>query len=174
MARIGRTDHARILELIDGEGRKVVDVAAQYGCTPANIYVICSRLRRSAPAPSAELPVAATPASPDRHKPDLFATPATPAPPPVPSPMPSPMPSSVTELPRHPPDRVGIGARLAKPGYGLAMRTADGEESLAPFASLDDLLTAIKPILRASARSPDPVWFSIRPIDLAAVETDAA
>ena len=162
MARIGRTDHARILELIDGEGRKVVDVAAQYGCTPANIYAICSRLRRLTPAPSAELPVAATPASPDRHKPDLFASPA------------SPMPSSVTELPRHPPDRVGIGARLAKPGYGLAMRTADGEESLAPFASLDDLLTAIKPILRASARSPDPVWFSIRPIDLAAVETDAA
>ena len=73
-----------------------------------------------------------------------------------------------------PPDRGGIGAKLSKPGYGLTMRTAEGEESLAPFRSLDDLLTAIKPILRGAARSPDPVWFSIGPIDLATIDSDAA
>jgi hypothetical protein len=54
------------------------------------------------------------------------------------------------------------------------MRTADGEESLAPFRSLDDLLSAIKPILRASARSVDPVWFSLQPVDLSALDSDAA
>jgi hypothetical protein len=67
-----------------------------------------------------------------------------------------------------------IGAKLAKPGVGLLMRTADGEDSLTPFRSLDDLLSAIKPILRASARSPEPVWFSLQPVDLSTIEVDAA
>jgi hypothetical protein len=68
-----------------------------------------------------------------------------------------------------------VGARLAKPGFGLLMRTADGEETLAPFRSLEDLLSAIKPILRASANSSDPVWFSLQPVDLATIEdADAA
>ena len=38
------------------------------------------------------------------------------------------------------------------------MRSADGEENLTPFRSLEDLLSAIKPILWSGARSPDPVW----------------
>jgi hypothetical protein len=67
-----------------------------------------------------------------------------------------------------------VGARLAKPGFGLMMRTADGEENLIPFRSLDDLLSAIKPILRASAGNPDPVWFSLQPVDLATIDMDAA
>ena len=54
------------------------------------------------------------------------------------------------------------------------MRTAEGDESVTPFRSLDDLLSAVKPILRAAARSPDAVWFSIQSIDLAALESDAA
>ena len=49
----------------------------------------------------------------------------------------------------------GLGAKLAKPGVALMMRTAEGEENLTPFRSLDDLLSAVKPILRAAARSPD-------------------
>ena len=70
--------------------------------------------------------------------------------------------------------RRALGARLAKPGMGLITRSADGDESMMPFRSLDDLLSAIKPILREGARSPDPVWFSIQPIDLATIDADAA
>lgn len=70
--------------------------------------------------------------------------------------------------------RKGLGARLAKPGMGLITRSADGDESMMPFRSLDDLLSAIKPILREGARSADPVWFSIQSIDLAAIDADAA
>lgn len=68
----------------------------------------------------------------------------------------------------------GLGARLAKPGMGLVMRTEDGEETMTPFRSIDDLLSAIKPILRASARGTDPVWFSLQPVDLSAIDVDAA
>jgi hypothetical protein len=70
--------------------------------------------------------------------------------------------------------RGGIGSALAKPGFGLTMRTAEGDENLTPFRSLDDLLSAVKPILRAAARSPDAVWFSIQPVDLATLDSDAA
>ena len=55
----------------------------------------------------------------------------------------------------------GVGASLSKPGMALVMRTAEGEENMTPFRSIDDLLSAVKPILRAAARSPDMVWFSI-------------
>ena len=68
----------------------------------------------------------------------------------------------------------GVGAAQAKPGVGLMMRTVDGEENLTPFRSLDDLLSAVKPILRAAARSPDAVWFCIQPLDLASLDNDAA
>lgn len=50
------------------------------------------------------------------------------------------------------------------------MRTSDGEEAVNPFRSLEDLLSAAKPILRDAARSPEPVWFSIQAVDLAALE----
>jgi hypothetical protein len=72
------------------------------------------------------------------------------------------------------PARRALGARLAKPGMGLVTRSADGDESMMPFRSLDDLLSAIKPILREGARSSEPVWFSIQPIDLATIDADAA
>ena len=48
MARIRKTEHPRILEMVDGEHRKVADVAAEYGCTAANIYALLSKLRRDA------------------------------------------------------------------------------------------------------------------------------
>ncbi len=45
--RIGKAEHARILRLVDVEQRKVADVAAEYGCSTANIYVLLGRLRRA-------------------------------------------------------------------------------------------------------------------------------
>ena len=46
MPRIPREEHAAILQRVDVEGQKVAEVAAAYGCTPANIYAILARLRR--------------------------------------------------------------------------------------------------------------------------------
>lgn len=65
-------------------------------------------------------------------------------------------------------------AKASKPGFALHMRTAEGDESSTPFRSLDDLLSAAKPILRTAARSPDTIWFSIQPVDLADVDSEAA
>jgi hypothetical protein len=72
------------------------------------------------------------------------------------------------------PAPAAVGAKLAKPGMGLVMRTPDGEETVTPFRSIDDLLSAIKPILRAGARSPEAVWFSLQRVDLSTVDVDAA
>jgi transposase-like protein len=46
MARISKAEHARILQLVDVDRQKVTDVAAEYGCTPANIYAVLGKLRR--------------------------------------------------------------------------------------------------------------------------------
>lgn len=46
MPRIPREEHAAIRQRVDVEGQKVTEVAAAYGCTPANIYAILARLRR--------------------------------------------------------------------------------------------------------------------------------
>src|SRR3954471_24308855 len=46
MPRIPREEHAAILHRVDVEGQKVAEVAAAYGCTPANIYAILAKLRR--------------------------------------------------------------------------------------------------------------------------------
>jgi hypothetical protein len=62
--------------------------------------------------------------------------------------------------------------RAGKAGYALLMRTSDGEEAVHPFRSLDELLSAAKPILRTAARSPEPIWFSIQQVDLEALEDD--
>ncbi len=237
MARISKAEHPRILQMVDGENRKVAEVAAEYGCTPANIYALLSKLRRDArpnseveapdassldkpgppaaesPVPSVVSTAAVTPALPDLFAPD-FQThePAAPAPAtgkrrgrgagkadradaasaaadrPTPQvaavPQRDPEPvaatpahaANVTDLPRQGSAKKagGMGAALAKPGMALMMRTAEGDENLTPFRSLDDLLSAIKPILRAAARSPDAVWFSIQPVDLASLDSDAA
>ncbi len=190
MARIDKAEHSKILKAVDGEHRKVTEVAAEYGCTPAAIYSLLAKLRKAA-EPVAEMVSAPPPVAPAV---DLFAapvvTPSKPvrrraevAPPPAPivappAPVPEDVSATVTDLPRRLPrptsGRGGVGASLARPGYGLAMRTADGDESMTPFRSLDDLLSAIKPILRSAARSPDAVWFSIQPVDLATLDSDAA
>lgn len=81
---------------------------------------------------------------------------------------------SVTPFARRGTGKAGVGGKLAKPGCGLIMRTSDGEETLTPFRTVEDMLSAIKPILRTVARSPEPVWFSVQPIDLASVDSDAA
>lgn len=72
--------------------------------------------------------------------------------------------------PRAPKAPAPSSARAGKPGYGLLMRTSDGEEAVHPFRSLDELLSATKPILRTAARSPEPIWFSIQQVDLDSIE----
>ncbi len=64
--------------------------------------------------------------------------------------------------------------KVARPGYALCMRTFDGDESSTPFRSLDDLLLAVRPILRSAARSPDQIWFSIQQVDLTDLDSEAA
>jgi transposase-like protein len=190
MARIGKKDHAAILHMVDVENRKISEVAAEYGCSPANLYTLLGKLRRTAQAQDQS--ESTTPPGRDQAKiepqeprdaipaPDLFAAaPESPQErPPTPAPAASPAraPATVTELPRKGPIAKGggVGATLAKPGFGLTMRTADGDENVTPFRSLEDLLSAVKPILRASARSQDAVWFCIQKIDLSMLEFDAA
>ncbi len=53
MARISKEEHSRILRMVDSEHRKVAEVAAEYGCTPANIYALLHKLRRQV-APNIE------------------------------------------------------------------------------------------------------------------------
>ncbi len=205
MAKISKADHPKILYLVDVENRKVAEVAADFGCTPANVYTLLVKLRRArgrepvADTPDVGVPLAATETTPtdppgitDRQA-GLFAEPPAPvakrdetvAAPPTPikpkpqqsrppAASPPPAPATVTDLPRKGTGRGGVGASLAKPGFGLVMRTADGEDSLTPFRSLEDLLSAIKTILRGAARNPDTVWFSIQQIDLATLDSDAA
>ncbi len=235
MARIGKAEHPRILQMVDDENRKVAEVAAEYGCTPANIYALLSKLRRDArpsleiktldtslldkpgllpahdPAPSDAGMAAVTPALPDLFAPaSQVGEPVAPAAVTrkqrdnttieidravaVRAPIEAPKVAAVPQ--RHPepaastsvqaanvtdasrPGKIkkagGMGAASAKPGVALMMRTAEGEENLTPFRSLDDLLSAVKPILRAAARSPDAIWFSIQPVDLASLDSDVA
>jgi hypothetical protein len=63
-------------------------------------------------------------------------------------------------------------AAAAKTGIGLCLRTADGDESITPFRSLEDLLSAVKPVLRTAARSAEPIWFSLQSVDLATLNDD--
>ena len=234
MARIGKQEHPRILQMVDTEHRKVAEVAAEYGCTPANIYVLLGKLRREASRSvetagaiqnAAEkasslnveeqlLPDSAAPAAIADAQ-DLFASRSgsgeSPALEPKGSRLQTPstadaasskvievsqkrptsslaavprqeLPAGAPSTPRAVVERLpapgtirkatGVGAALSKPGMALVMRTADGEENMTPFRSLDDLLSAVKPILRAAVRSPDAVWFCIQPVDLASLDSD--
>ena len=55
MPRIPREEQATIRHRVDVEGQKVADVAAAYGCTPANIYAILAKLRRQGAQDAAEV-----------------------------------------------------------------------------------------------------------------------
>src|SRR3954468_14907858 len=55
MPRIPREEQATIRRRVDVEGQKVADVAAAYGCTPANIYAILAKLRRQDAQDTAEV-----------------------------------------------------------------------------------------------------------------------
>jgi hypothetical protein len=73
MAKIAKSEYAKIQQLTSVEGRKVAEVADLYGCTPANIYAILAKLRRTGgdstgipaaapdqvPAPASSTPVGA-------------------------------------------------------------------------------------------------------------------
>ena len=233
MARISKSEHNRILQLVDVDRQKVPDVAARYGCTPANIYALLGKLRRSAaameavgsdsagttkcsqatiadlsatddnPAPGVDLFLVPEPASLQAalHRSEAADLPAEAAEQHQTSSVTESKPgsSTVSECPiqadRCPAlpqpgiasvmevysrreamaQRTADGrAKLAKAGFALAMRTAEGDENLTPFRSLEDLLGAVKPILRSAARSRDQIWFSIRPIDLSNLDSDAA
>jgi transposase-like protein len=186
MARIKKEDHARVLQLVDVERRAVREIAAEFGCTPAAIYALLKKLRSAAVGESPDLVEPQPPLALGSAvgEPQVMTESA----PPVsePSAMPAPQeeqhrvvsfergaPTPVREQTRRP-AAAAVGAKLAKPGMGLVMRTPDGEETVTPFRSIDDLLSAIKPILRAGARSPEAVWFSLQPVDLATIDVDAA
>ncbi len=201
-----------ILRRVDQEGHKVAEVAAAYGCTPANIYAILGRLRRQGAGNADVAPTSGptttgpepTPAPIPAAAEDLFASqpeaasvPTAPPPPvdPAPDPLPAaaeapPRPTPPAAEPPQPPprpsapSRAGQGAvvpktarpaappRAGRAGYALLMRTSDGDDAVHPFRSLDELLSAAKPILRTAARSPEPIWFSIQPVDLDTLEED--
>jgi hypothetical protein len=197
MPRIAREEQMTIRHRIEVDKQKVAEVAAAYGCTPANIYAILARLRRQeAPkagqavaaasvaeaeatdAASADLlsglaatpPQPATPVVPPAAEPEqpAMAT-AGPSVSPVTASAPSPAQAGRTVTAPRPP-KPAPTPRAGKPGYGLLMRASDGEEAIHPFRSLDELLSAAKPILRAAARSPEPIWFSIQQVDIEALE----
>jgi hypothetical protein len=185
MARINKADHAIILRKVEVEECKIGDVAAEYGCSAANLYALLRKLRRAGVQPAAAEPEDEAPAAhaAPAEKPavDLFAAvapapvavppAATPAVRPV-QPAPARATAEITPMPKGG-GRAGVGASLAKPGYALAMRGPEGDENFTPFRSLDDLLSAVKPILRAAARNPEAIWFSIQPIDLATLDSFA-
>jgi transposase-like protein len=189
MARIKKDDHARILHLVDVERRAVREIAAEFGCTPAAIYALLTKLRRGAGGVTAEPAESQRPLALGEEREAESSAPPSTVPLPAPAPPPAPekerrvvnferaAPAGAAAQPREELRRsapLAVGGKLAKPGMGLLMRTPDGEETMTPFRSLDDLLSAIKPILRAGARSPEPVWFSLQPLDLSTIEVDAA
>jgi len=188
MARIKKEDHARVLQLVDVERRAVREIAAEFGCTPAAIYALLKKLRLAAVGAAPE-PV--EPQPPLALGSGIEEVPVvTESAPPVLEPSAASVPTPQGEQHRvvnferaasapvreqtRRPAPAAVGGKLAKPGMGLVMRTSDGEETMTPFRSIDDLLSAIKPILRAGARSPEPVWFSLRPVDLSTIDVDAA
>jgi transposase-like protein len=225
MAKIPQEMHAVIRRQVDEEGRKVAEVAAEYGCTPANIYAILTKARRQDSDPgTAALPIAAvTPQAPvtaakarkvkaapaERAPVDLFAgfgeeePPAATAPAGAPAKKAGPAkPGKTSDRPapaleaakaklsrvqsappaleksdrKGPPpkDTAASAARVkGKMGYALIMRTVDGEETVNPFRSLDELLSTSKVLLRTAVRSAEPIWFSIQQVDLDALADDS-
>ena len=172
MAKIQKADQLKIYESVAIEGLKVADLAAQFGCTSQNIYSIVARLRRERTEQALPLPLSIvnenTVAS-EPHVPvaDLFAAPAEPeAAMPPPAPPPTLPPSSAR------PARPPVKAPALKSGMGLKMRTPEGEDSIVPFKSIEDLLSGIKPYLRDAARAPEPMWFCLERIDLAAFDPE--
>ncbi len=136
------------------------------------------KTRTDSPNEAMDIPAAAEP-PPASEEPaakpvaDLFAAAATPPARPAQTPAAA-EPHAATNVRELKQPAKGVGAKAAKPGYGLIMRTSEGEDSMTPFRSLDDLLSAVKPILRAAVRSPEAVWFSIQQVDLSTIELDVA
>ena len=52
MARINKADHAVILRKVEVEECKISDVAAEYGCSAANLYALLRKLRRAGVQPA--------------------------------------------------------------------------------------------------------------------------
>jgi hypothetical protein len=111
----------------------------------------------NAAATSVELPVAKAPAS-DANVQISLGPAGAPA-----SATSSRTSKDATPVPGTSPEKAGRGKGI---GIALLMRASDGEEAAHPFRSLEELLSAAKPILRSAARSPEPIWFSIQQVDL--------
>lgn len=54
------------------------------------------------------------------------------------------------------------GNQGKRQGHTLIARTEDGEETLMPFGSLDDLLSSLRGVFREAARGEGTVWFGLR------------
>ncbi len=242
MAKIAKSEYPKIQQMVSVEGRKVPEIAGLYGCTPANIYAILSKLRRQGDVASptasatpdrapvqehpAEMPLApegsSGAATRSRMSGDLLAAIEGDTTRPTPSEASSTTvdgqtASALLDQPEHDPqaaeavippveERPGAAvseprrapelpstpasnartnstplslvsakpAKVARPGYALCMRASDGDESSTPFRSLDDLLSAVRPILRSAARRSDQIWFSIQQVDLTDLDSEAA
>ena len=190
MPRISRDEHAKIYERVEVNGEKVAAVAASYRCTSANIYTIIAKHRRSpalAPqsdeqersresvVPPLQLPLDVEGSTGSAGADVPISVSAV-----VPEPKLD-LPASLSQAAA--PAKTTIASSRAQPsvsgpfvvgrnkgGFALMMRGSEGEEIANPFRSLEDLLAAAKPILRTAARSPEPIWFSIRPVDLEALQ----
>ena len=182
MPRIAREEHHRIRERVEA-GEKVAAVAASYGCTPANIYAILARLRQAGPGTEAPGRALADRTQPVVPPVEAGPVPELPLVPPEPQamealrstqPVGKPPAGTPAKKQAAPPPLLSHSSSPApegtRAGFALMMRTGDGEEAMTPFRSLEELLSAAKPLLRQAARSPDPVWFSIQPVDLDKLE----
>jgi hypothetical protein len=160
MGRVAKAERSRIMPII---GVVEPDSPADTSGAPVPLDLFAAsvaektpaRRRKPAPAPAppplAPAPLAAAPSPREPTHP--------PAPPPA-----APSPSR--------PSPPASKASLLKRGYGLYTRSAEGDDSITPFRSLEDLLSAVKPILRATAGNPEPIWFSIQPVDLASIDIE--
>lgn len=144
MPRIPREEHATIVRRVDVEGHKVAEVAAAYGCTPANIYAILAKMRRQG---SGDAALRAEPVSQGEAEAVSSTVPAPPAsadlldllPEAVPDAASASPPASVApDLPQAPPERPVAPARSApastgrQPPPAAPIRTGRGASAARP------------------------------------------
>lgn len=77
MPKIAREDHPKILHMADVEGLKAAEIAAQFGCTPANIYALLTKLRREREGAAAEAAAPITAESAVKMQAAIAAPPAS-------------------------------------------------------------------------------------------------
>lgn len=195
---IPRSEYPVILRLSDAERVKTVDIAVTYGVAPRTINIILGKARADSagagapavndsspavlPPALAALEVAAPAVNAQVVEPEVgpvrLSTQSWDMEVAVPPETPAPVKLTVSAVPparaaeKEPVER-NQAARPkgnSKAAYGLVTKTDDGEESIAPYRSLEDLLSTVKGTLRTAAQASDEVWFAIREIDLSDFE----